>query len=131
MKSIQLPRLNDIDNIIQGVIQKYATRIFNDAMSNVRSQQVRSSFRLEIGQLRAEIYSNNELAAYIEFGTGDFAAQYLGGQPQEVRDEAIKFYVNGQGRIPASPYLFPVFYKYRDEMVREADASIQKYFDSL
>ena len=105
--------------------------VYGEAMSSLKSPQVRSSFRLEIGELRAEIWSDDVLAAYIEFGTGPFAAAYLGGKPNEMTEEAIKFYVNGQGNLPASPYLFPAFYKYRDEMARQMDREVQKYFDSL
>lgn len=131
MATIQIPQLSKVEGIIQGVLERYARMIYAEAMSSLKSPQVRSSFRLEIGELRAEIWSDDVLAAYIEFGTGPFAAAYLGGKPTEMTEEAIKFYVNGQGNLPASPYLFPAFYKYRDEMVRQMDREVQKYFDSL
>ena len=46
-------------------------------------------------------------AAYIEFGTGLFAAAYVPSLPPSLQEYAMTFFVNGKGRIPARPYLFP------------------------
>ena len=63
------------------------------------------------------IFGGTELAAYNEFGTGTAAAAYLAGQPQEVQDEAYKFYINGEGKIPARPFFFPAIFAHQQEIV--------------
>lgn len=131
MAAIRLPQPSAIEAAIQQVLSRYVGMIYSEAMAKLKSPKVRSSFSVKVDGLRAEIWSNDVLAAYIEFGTGQFAATYLSGHPQEMVEEALKFYVSGGGKLPANPYLFPTFYKYRDEMVREMDAAVQRYFDSL
>ena len=128
---IDLDRLpKNIDAIVSSVLSEYIRKIYNEAMSNLSdgSGMVRSSFNVEISNngYRVSVFSDNELAAYLEFGTGRYAEQYLSGKPQEMRDEAIKFYVNGEGTLPARPYLFPAFYKYRDEILRVLESRLQK-----
>lgn len=129
--TIKLDKLpKDIDKIVSSVLSEHIRKIYNEAMSNVPggSGMIRSSFNVEISNngYRVSLFSDNELAAYIEFGTGRYAEQYLSGKPQEMRDEAIKFYVNGEGTLPARPYLFPAFYKYRDEIIRVLEQRLQK-----
>jgi HK97 gp10 family phage protein len=46
-------------------------------------------------------------APYVEFGTGAFARDYLSSKDKDLRDYAMEFYVNGQGRMPSQPFLFP------------------------
>ncbi|QIL41023.1 hypothetical protein G7074_18180 [Pedobacter sp. HDW13] len=48
-----------------------------------------------------------EMAAYIEFGTGEYAKNEVGARPQNWRDLAYEFYVNGKGELPARPYIYP------------------------
>lgn len=89
------------------------------------------------GGLKAEIYvaqddisttivGGDELSAYNEFGTGDFAAQYLAGMPPEMREEALKFYVNGEGKIPAQPFFFPAIYKNQNKVVEYVNEELSK-----
>lgn len=51
--------------------------------------------------------SNDDIAAYLEFGTGPYAKEYLSKKPQVIRDYAMTFFVNGRGRTAAHPYLIP------------------------
>lgn len=48
-------------------------------------------------------------AAYVEFGTGLYARKHLPSLPKDWVDYAKNFYVNGEGRIRAHPYLFPAY----------------------
>ena len=52
-----------------------------------------------------------ELAAYSEFGTGNYASVLLSSYPEEWREMARKFFVNGEGRLPAKPSLYTSFVK--------------------
>lgn len=122
-----------ISEVIKSTLLEYATLIFREAMSNLGNSTIASTFHLEVSEsgYRVTIYTDNEIAAYIEFGTGEFALNYLNGQPDEVKDEAIKFFVNGEGKMPAKPYLFPVYYKYKEEIGIEINKRVQKVLDRV
>lgn len=53
--------------------------------------------------------SAGDIAAYVEFGCGQSAKNYLATVPTYWRAVAQKYYVNGQGTITAQPYLLPSF----------------------
>ena len=128
-----------IRQIILVTLTQYANRIVSEAVAMVNTTLVnpRTSYSIEIDEqnLRVDIVNNNDMIAYIEFGTGHpgtvkkglSAETYLAGQPQEVKDAAIEFFVTGEGTIPARPHLFPTFYKYRDQIIPEIERRIQKY----
>ena len=63
-------------------------------------------FAGEVGVMGDAESKEGKLAAYIEFGTGLSAVSILAPYPQEVKDTAMAFYVNGQGTLIGSPYLF-------------------------
>ncbi len=71
--------------------------------------------------------SAGEIAAYIEFGTGQDAANYLATVPQEWRDTARQFYVNGKGTIIGKPYLYPAYIKQRIEFVNDLKKAVANF----
>lgn len=118
---------DSIDEMVKRTLMEFAQRIFNDAMANVPAS-IRASYRLESsnGGFTVNIYTDNAIAAYIEFGTGVYASEYLSGKDMEIKDEAIKFYVNGEGRMPARPYLFPAYYRHRDALIVELNRKLDR-----
>lgn len=63
--------------------------------------------------------SAGDIAAWVEFGTGQSARTYLATVPKYWRDLARKFYVNGRGTIINQPYLLPAYFKYRRIFINE------------
>lgn len=73
----------------------------------------------QYGSLRASIYTrklgafsymliaNKDYAPYIEFGTGDYAAQYVPSLEKEWQDLAAQYIKNKLGVTPQSPYFYP------------------------
>jgi len=124
----------DIESIIKETLLVSANEILQDAMSRlpVGSGNVKASFAIQVTDsgYTVTIFSDEEVAAYIEFGTGDFAKAYLAGKPQEMVDEAIKFYINGKGKMPAKPYLFPAYLARRDRILELIDEKINAYLKS-
>ena len=59
-------------------------------------------FKDKGGQLVYWITADELYAPYIEFGTGDFVKI-----PKGFEKEAMKFYVNGQGKTKPQPFLIP------------------------
>lgn len=56
-------------------------------------------------------------SAYLEFGTGIFAAEYVTTLPLDIQEYAMTFYVNGQGRIRPHPFLFPAIFTLEKPLV--------------
>lgn len=69
--------------------------------------------------------SAGEIAAWVEFGTGQSAKTYLATVPAEWKAEAQKYYINGKGTILAKPYLLPAFLKYQIQMQKELKAALK------
>jgi hypothetical protein len=61
----------------------------------------------------------NELpiGAYLEFGTGIYAKEYLQGRPFDEVQQASEFYKTGKGTIRAFPYLFPSYYEEQPKLI--------------
>lgn len=70
--------------------------------------------------------SIGEVAAWVEFGTGQSAATYLATVPKEWKSLAQLYYINGKGTIIAQPYLLPAFLKYKIEYVKELKAALNR-----
>jgi|APGre2960657404_1045060.scaffolds.fasta_scaffold03648_6 hypothetical protein len=71
--------------------------------------------------------TNPKLAAYMEFGTGDFAAYFLGTNPQYIKDLARQYYVNGQGRLPSMPYITPAYIRERKKFLENVKKIVKRY----
>ena len=89
--------------LIQGQKSQPETLDFHQRIDNT---EVNGGFGAEIG-----VQSENNLAIYVEFGTGEDAASYVPTLPKEIQDYARLFYVNGKGRILHQPFLIPAFRK--------------------
>lgn len=71
--------------------------------------------------------SAGDVAAWVEFGTGQSARSYLATVEPEWREEARKYYVNGFGTIINKPYLYPAYIKYRTEFLKEVKELVKRY----
>ena len=78
--------------------------------------------------LKAEVgvKGNNEMAAYIEFGTGLSAASILAPYPQWVKDIAMEFYVNGKGTLTGKPYFYPAVFRNETLLKKEMKAIVDE-----
>lgn len=84
--------------------------------------------RITNNGLQAEVgvMGSDPLPAYIEFGTGLFAADILSNYPQWIKDIAMKFYVNGRGTLQGKPYLYNNFLVVKIEFERELQKILGK-----
>lgn len=112
-----------VDETVKSTVKEFMQKVMADAMANLPhgSQYLRSTYHIAVTDegYTAYVYSDDELAAYVEFGTGVWARAYLSGQPMEMKVEAIKFFVNGKGTMFAQPYLFPAYYRHSGWFVPE------------
>lgn len=65
-------------------------------------------------------------SGYAEFGTGPFAADYVAGLPEEWKDEAMKFFVNGEGHSQAHPFFYPSIQQHIPELLPEIEKELEK-----
>lgn len=68
-----------------------------------------------------------EIEAWFEFGTGLSAKSLLSGvnYDADIKAQALTFFRNGKGTIPAKPYLFPNFFIVRSRIVDKIKKSIE------
>ncbi len=96
-------KIKQLKELVQNSITKVEILATRDAPNFITIDKKFSKNGLsgEVG-----VMGSNEMAAYIEFGTGLSARDILSKYPQWVRDIAMKFYVNGQGTLQGKPYLY-------------------------
>ena len=67
-----------------------------------------------------------KMAAYIEFGTGLSAAQYVPTLPPYWQKIAREFYINGKGTIKAAPYLYPAYFKHSKDFAEKIKQAVKR-----
>lgn len=121
--------IRGVEDAILRVLEKSIRDLYNAVPSELR---VEYRVIVDRANLRVIIYTDTKMAAYIEFGTGAFAAQYLSSQgTPEMIEDALKFFETGLGTMPERPYLFPAYNRMKPEIVANIDREIQKFFNSL
>lgn len=73
------------------------------------------------------IVGGDDLSAYVEFGTGEFAAEYTSTLPPEIQKEAYDlFFVNGKGKGRQQPFFYPAIFHNQDNVITSVDDELQK-----
>lgn len=65
-------------------------------------------------------------APYLEFGSGNFAKEYVSTLPKEWQDEAMRFFINGEGRTQAHPFFYPAIQQHAPELMPEIEKELSK-----
>lgn len=113
----------DKSDFVSNEIKATAYEIAAEAQQNLTGRAVdlgalRGSVRVgTVTKFDATVHVDAYYAAYVEFGTGSYAARYLSTQPKEIRDYAKQFFVNGKGYMPATPFFFPAVYKHYSKLI--------------
>jgi len=105
---------DDIKKMVDFAMASNTDAMASEAKNRAPVNKVKDGGRLrasitvdKIKNFSYELVAQTNYAAYLEFGTGKYAATYVGGLEKEWQILAKQFYVNGQGRIPAQPYFYP------------------------
>jgi len=104
-----------LDKIMDQSLKSIANQAKGNAPGDI-SASIKSD-RLDI--LDYELGSNIPYAAYIEFGTGPYARDYVPSLPKEWQDIAERKIVNRQGRNDKQPYLYPAVNAGIPEMIKK------------
>lgn len=108
----------DIQYMVGGEIEAFGMNVADEARQNVPidnhflQNSIVNAYTENDGKPKTEITVGAPYAAYVEFGTGQFAADYVTGLPAELQEYAMQFFVSGKGRLPARPFLFPAYFKH-------------------
>ena len=100
-------KLRAIKLQVMKVIKDTETQAIQDAPNFIKIDGVikDGGFAGEVGVMGDAESKEGKLAAYIEFGTGLSAVSILAPIHKKLKT-AMAFYVNGQGTLIGSPYLF-------------------------
>ena len=85
-------------------------KIITQAKTLVPAQYSRLASSLRVNKIAKFNYrygSNVNYAAYVEFGTGKYAASYVPSLENEWQELALSYKTSTPGRLPSSPYLYP------------------------
>lgn len=125
-------RLNELRKIKEDVLAE-----IEDTATNIEINAIRDA-PVSIGQTISKIATNGgygfkinvgagKIGAYIEFGTGPYAAQLVPTLPQEWQNVARTFYVNGQGTLRAAPYLYPNYLRFTTGLKERIQVILDRY----
>jgi len=115
---------NSKSNIERGAISRVPFE-FIFIKQKINSEVEDRGLTVKVG---VEGTDENPIPAYVEFGTGQFAKNLLfsGEYDQEIRDIAIKFKKDVDGRSPATPYLFPAFFEERPKLIERLEKELDQ-----
>lgn len=74
------------------------------------------------------VQGSDPFPIYIEVGTGLNFIELVNSDPanydDDIKELARQFYINGQGTLPARPYLFPSFFEERPKLLEELEKDL-------
>lgn len=123
MVTFRIRGVDETFNKLNKSIEKINLQIDNEMAAGVEAMALNAKaiFSSDNAEIRASIRSkkvkdfsyeliagrgDDPMAAYIEFGTGRYFANYP-GKEKEWQDLARQYYVNGKGWMRPAPYLYP------------------------
>ena len=116
----------DTEEIVKEELQVTIDDIYNEALQRAPADMgggvgIRGSAFKQVNGLDGEVGFRNRYAAYVEFGTGTKVQI-----PKGLEDYAMEFYVNGKGRLPARPFLFPAWFRESAEFLKRIREAMEK-----
>jgi hypothetical protein len=118
-----------LNKIVEEEIELAAFGAKGDAISKCISTSVASSINVEVKPESFVLEATDKIAPYIEFGTGGqvFQTSVFNFTP-EMKAYAKRFYVNGEGRTSAHPFLFPAAFDNYKEMVKNVKKRVKELY---
>lgn len=119
---------DDIDEELSVGAQNIAQRARQDAPIG-RTGALGNYIRASVTErYNKQVEAFAPYSAYVEFGTGSRVFEAKSGFmfTPEMKEFAHEFYVNGKGRQPAQPFLFPAFEVEKLEIIRRIRAILLK-----
>ncbi|SEA59087.1 hypothetical protein SAMN05192529_13124 [Arachidicoccus rhizosphaerae] len=108
MRALQ-EKQNRIKAVTDQVMKESSQEILTRAKGKCQFPEVRRELTLQYIDGKWIVSTQTPESAYVEFGTGLFAKRYVPGLPGSWQQMAWNFYINGKGRTPSFPYLYPAY----------------------
>lgn len=93
---------------------------------NIVGQSKDNGLSFTVGVPSVSTDKKSHLPAYVEFGTGLSAKSILALYPEEVKQIAMQFFVNGRGTLIGHPYLFNNYQIVVTEFTKELNTFLKK-----
>lgn len=106
-----------------------ATQYGEQKINTGINQFIGASFHVQAKGLAGEVFIEagaSNLAAYLEFGTGISAANYVPTLDTEWQAVAMRYYVNGKGTLVKHPFLLPAWFKHEPTVVPKIKAALDR-----
>lgn len=121
----------EINKIVKDVMLEYTKKMYDEAQSNIDVSEWRNSGSYEVTEDMITLAWTDIMLIYSAFGTGNFAKSFLSNKPEEIKKEAMKFFVNGKGTLPTNDMIYSAILKYQDQIVPEINRRVEKWFKSV
>jgi HK97 gp10 family phage protein len=99
-------KLNELDAEMEKSMKAMVSKAIVKAPEATGQLKQNISF-IQNGPLSYTLIADTPYAAYVEFGTGPQAGQYVPRLEQEFQDIAKDYFVNGEGKTGPKPYFYP------------------------
>lgn len=109
-----------VADIHKGAVERFNAKAHRDEFpTEFRSYQNRIQPKFYSGIPVADVVVQSEIMAYLEFGTGKYAKEYLSGKSSEIRQLARTFFKTGKGTLREFSYLIPSFEENRSKIINK------------
>ena len=139
--NIQITGIKEAFNKFNGNFNKIADEIdmeIGDGVERIVTQaktlvpanfsRLRSSLYVtKLGKFNYEFGSNVNYAAYVEFGTGKYAANYVPSLEPEWQRFALTYKTPNPGKLDKSPYLYPSIIIGQQNILKNINQIVKKY----
>lgn len=112
-----------VDNVLRDSVE----RIGMKAKANCKIQSIAATITTGKIDDSYEVNTTGVISVYLEFGTGNFAKTLLGNYPQDWKDMAMLFFINGKGRMPSQPYLYPAYLSEKVQIEQKIKEEIERH----
>lgn len=120
-----------VEKIVDEVLHEKVQEALQEINSRLPVSEWRSNGTIEKIDGGYNLWFDNELIIYYSFGSGQNAASYLSDKSQEFKDEAMKFFVNGQGKTPSHDLIIPQVTRVLLEVDLEVTRRVEEWFKSV
>ena len=112
------PRAGDVTPKINGGGKQVDYNIGSYTFKNIQNDGRQAEFGIT--------GAASDLAAFIEFGTGQDAKSYVPTLEDDFQRQAMQFYKNGKGTLAHVPFFIPAWIKAKDKILTLAQENINK-----
>ena len=121
----------EVEKIIDEVLHEKVQEALQEINSRLPVAEWKSNGTIEKIDGGYNLWFDNELIVYFSMGTGDFSKAYLSDKPQEFKDEAMKFFVNGLGKTPSHDLIIPQVTRVLLGVDLEVTRRVEEWFKSV